>query len=641
MGGKWMARNLLIVIVLLLVKAAVAQHNVYKIDDRLYPLFLKADSARYTKEGVRLANELYNKAVKLDDKKAQCLAYTIVVHYAHDNDPKNLKNEVDKLMAISRKNGYLQYYYFGWVVYINWLIEQGDTYGALQEAFKLNDQSKKDNHPYGISTSYKTLGNLNWARGNFQKANEYFTEGLEYAKKYDFTQDPMVYYAMLAKYAMITKQYQKAIKLCDEGIAHSTADRGMLDMLLVKGLIYYEWGKEKEMIAVCNEAEKIAKTLVTGDIVEYKTLRALVAASKGEYAKAHKIAATITSEIDRADCEQRIYEAQGDYKSSLDCQKKLYELYVGQVSQMQSADLAKVSTMFGNERIKAKAREEQEALKMKFRVVAYVVGIAILIAVIVNWIISKRKDRKFINQLTHQNEELEIARNKAEESEKMKTMFVQNITHEIRTPLNAILGFTDILFNPETELGNEEKAEFKHIIRHNANLLTSLINDILTLSELQSGMARPNVTTFKCNDLCRMTMTTVEHRKPKGVELLFTTDLDDGTTITTDERKLTQVIVNFLTNAEKYTTEGSITLDCSKSKRPGNITFTVTDTGCGIPEDKQKLIFGRFEKLDDFHQGLGLGLNICAQIANMLGSSIGVDPDYHDGARFYFSLPLE
>lgn len=636
-----MAKNIIIAILLLFANVAIAQNNVYKIDDRLYPLFVKADSARYTKEGVRLANELYSKAIKLGDKKAQCLAYTVIVHYTHDNNPKSLKKEVDKLMAISRKNGYLQYYYFGWVIYINNLISQGNTYDALQEAFKLSDQSKKDNHPYGISTSYKLLGNLNWARGNFQKANEYFTEGLEYAKKYDSNQDPMVYYAMLAKYAMLNKQYQKAIKLCDEGIAHSTADRGMLDMLLVKGLIYYDWGKEKEMIATCNEAEKIAKTMVTGDIVEYKTLRALVAASKGEYAKAHKIAATITAEIDRVDCDQRIYESEGNYEKALECQKKLYELYVGQVSQMQSSDLAKVSTMFGNERIKAKAREEQEALKTKFRIAAYLVSAFILIAVIVNWIISKRKDRKFIEQLTRKNEELEIAKGKAEESEKIKTMFVQNMTHEIRTPLNAILGFTDILLAPDADIQGEEKAEFKHIIRHNANVLTGLINDILTLSELQSGKARVNISEVKCNDLCQMALTTVEHRKPDGVELKFTTDVPDDMTIKTDERRLTQVVVNFLTNAEKYTTEGTITLDCSTSKYPGYITFTVSDTGCGIPEEKQKLIFGRFEKLDDFHQGLGLGLNICALIANMLNASIGVDPDYHDGARFYFSLPLE
>lgn len=636
-----MARNIIIAILLLFANVAIAQNNVYKIDDRLYPLYVKADSARYTKEGVRLANELYDKAVKLNDKKAQCIAYVELVHYDHDNNPKHLRATVNKLMTLARKNGYLQYYYFAWVIYVKWLIDNGDTYEALQEAYKLSDQSKKDNHPYGISTSYKMLGNLYWARGNYDKAYQFFKEGLDYSLKYDPTQDPLTFYAMLAKYNRNIQKYQTAIGLCDDGLAHTISDRSRLDLLLLKGLIYNDWDKSKEMIAACDEAEKIGKRLVVGDNVDYKTLRAMVAAEKGNFTDAHAIARTITTAIDSIDCEQYVYEKEGRLAEALDCQKKRYALYVNQVSQVQASDLAKVSTLFENERIKAKAKEEQEALKHKFTFTLSLIGLVVLVAIIISLVYSRRKARQFIKQLTHKNEELEIARNKAEESEKMKTMFVQNMTHEIRTPLNAILGFTDILLSPEAEIAAEEKEEFKHIIRHNSNLLTGLINDILTLSELQSGKSRVNLEIVNCNDLCRMALTTVEHRKPKDVELLFTTDVDDEMVINTDERRLTQVIVNFLTNAEKYTTEGSITLDCSVSKYPGYITFTVTDTGCGILEDKQKLIFGRFEKLDDFHQGLGLGLNICALIANMLKASIGVDPDYHDGARFYFSLPLE
>lgn len=636
-----MARIILISIIFFFAHVVVAQNNPYKIDDRLYPLYVKADSARYTKDGVRLANELYDKAVKLGDKKAECLAYTVHVHYAHDNNPKELKKNVDKLMRLSRKNGYLQYYYFGWVIYINWLLAQNETYEALQEAYKLSDQSKKDNDTYGISTSYKMLGNLYWARGNYDKAYEFYSEGLEYSKKYDSKQDPMVYYAMLAKYYRNKRDFHKAIAMCDAGLACATADRSRIDLLVLKGLVYNDWAKPREMAKVCAEVERLGKKVVIGDNMEYKKLQAMVAASKGDYPKAHSIARTITIAIDSVDCEQYVYEREGKMKEALDCQKKLYGMYVTRVSQVQASDLAKISTLFNNERIKAKAREEQEVLKHKFRFTLSLIGLAVLVAIIIVQIYSRRKAKNFIKQLTHKNEELEIACDKAEESGRLKTTFIQNMTHEIRTPLNAILGFTDVLLDPDAEIENEEKTEFRQIIRHNANLLTGLINDILTLSELQSGKSRVNLAEVKCNNLCRMALTTVEHRKPKDVDLLFTTDVEDDMTINTDERRVTQVIVNFLTNAEKYTTEGSITLDCSVSKYPGYITFTVTDTGCGIPEEKQMLIFGRFEKLDDFHQGLGLGLNICALIAGMLNASIGVDPNYHDGARFYFSLPLE
>lgn len=637
-----MARNLLVALLLLFIaNISFAQNNKYKINDQLYLLFLKADSARYTKEGLRLADQLYKKAVKMGDKKAQCLAYTVPVHYANDVEPKNLKSAVDKLMAISRKNGYLQYYYFGWVMYINKLASNGDTYDALQETFKLRDQSQKDNHAYGISTGYRMLGNLNWLRGNYNKALDYYEQGLEYYKKYNPEQDPMTFYVMIARYYMNSGDYQKAVANCDESIRQAKSDRSLMDILLLKGLVYAHWGKKKEFIDVYDEVESLKKNMDVGDKLEYWQLKVFMSVFNKDYSQAHKWARTITTKPDSIEAEQIVYEAEGNLKAALDCQKKRYNIFVDQVSQVQSSDLAKVSTLFGNERLKAKAREEQEALKHQFSFTLSLIGLAILIAIIIGLVYSRRKAREFIKQLTHKNEELDIARKKAEESEKMKTMFVQNVTHEIRTPLNAILGFTDLLLNPEMEISNEEKTEFRQIVHHNSNLLTGLINDVLTLSELQSGKARVNISDVKCNDLCRMAMTTVEHRKPTGVELLFTTDVADDMTIKTDERRLTQVVVNFLTNAEKYTTEGTITLDCSKSKFPGYVTFTVSDTGCGIPEEKQKLIFGRFEKLDDFHQGLGLGLNICALIANMLKASIGVDPDYHDGARFFFSLPVE
>lgn len=286
-----------------------------------------------------------------------------------------------------------------------------------------------------------------------------------------------------------------------------------------------------------------------------------------------------------------------------------------------------------------KEREEQELKAHQLHIAIFALVLTFLIALLANAAMNRRNQQKLIKKLRQSNTDLEIAKEKAEESSRMKSMFVQNVSHEIRTPLNAIVGFADLLANPDMELGNDEKMEFNKIIHTNTELLTGLVNDILVLSELQSGKAKTTIAKVNCNSLCKQAIDTVMHRKPEGVEFRFTTDAADDFEIETDSRRLSQVVINFLTNAAKYTTEGSITLDCSTKKQPGQVVFSVTDTGCGIPLDKQAQIFDRFEKLDDFHQGMGLGLNICAMIADLLDGEIGIDKDYTDGARFYISIP--
>lgn len=285
-----------------------------------------------------------------------------------------------------------------------------------------------------------------------------------------------------------------------------------------------------------------------------------------------------------------------------------------------------------------KAQAEKEYDKHRWQMMLLVGGLFALTLIVISLVKNKLSSMKFIKTLKQKNDELAIERDRAQQSEKMKTMFIQNISHEIRTPLNAIVGFSDLMLNPNMELENEEKEHFKNIIHQNSDLLTGLVNDVLTLSELQSGKAKLNLSDCKCNVICRTAIETVMHRKPDDVELKFTSDVADDFTVESDSRRISQVIINFLTNAEKYTHQGTITLDCSITKIAGYVTFTVTDTGCGIPKEKQQQVFERFEKLDDFHQGIGLGLNICALIANLLDAKIGIDSSYVDGARFYFAV---
>lgn len=265
----------------------------------------------------------------------------------------------------------------------------------------------------------------------------------------------------------------------------------------------------------------------------------------------------------------------------------------------------------------------------------------IIIAWLLTYIYTRRKSAKKILQ---KNKELLEAMRRAEESEQTKMRFLQNMSHEIRTPLNAIVGFSQLLAHQQEtdDFTDEQKQEFIDLIDQNTETLTTLIDDILSLSVLEHGSSM-KITLSDClvNAICHSSLQSVKHRCPEGVKLYYTTEVDDNFTIECDSHRLQQVLTNFLTNAEKHTTEGEIHLHTSLTENKGMVTFSVTDTGEGVPKEMAENIFNRFEKLDSFVQGTGLGLNICRMIAEHLHGEAKLDVDYTGpGARFVFILPL-
>ena len=246
-----------------------------------------------------------------------------------------------------------------------------------------------------------------------------------------------------------------------------------------------------------------------------------------------------------------------------------------------------------------------------------------------------------ITQLKETERMLIQAKEKAEESDRLKSAFLANMSHEIRTPLNAIVGFSQVLSTPDMEVDEEEKAEFSMLIQQNSELLTTLINDVLDLASLESGKYTMHLAPHRCNELCQIAMASVVHRNPKEVKSYFTSDAPNDFLFVTDKERLQQVLINFLTNAEKHTVRGEIHLHCSLTENPGKITFSVTDTGPGVPADQADYVFDRFSKLDEFKQGTGLGLNICSIIAGRLKGEVKLDKSYTKGARFLFILPLD
>ena len=238
-----------------------------------------------------------------------------------------------------------------------------------------------------------------------------------------------------------------------------------------------------------------------------------------------------------------------------------------------------------------------------------------------------------IGDRVHRSNELIEAKQRAEEADRMKSVFLANMSHEIRTPLNAIVGFSEIIALTEDEV---EKAEYLNIIQKNSNLLLQLINDILDLSRIESGKSEMNFQLVEMTGLIDE-VEKVHRLKMKTAIRLNVIRPDEEIWIMVDRNRITQVLFNFLSNAIKNTHEGAITLGLEVCGEW--LKVYVTDTGCGIAKEKLPLIFNRFEKLNDFVQGTGLGLPICQSIVERLGGKISVESEVGVGSTFVMTLP--
>lgn len=276
--------------------------------------------------------------------------------------------------------------------------------------------------------------------------------------------------------------------------------------------------------------------------------------------------------------------------------------------------------------------ERDRIVSMRFYLAGIIVSVLFLIFLLVlGWKKIFRLKRSQIRQ--------EAMKEKAVQAIQRKNMFLSNMSHEVRTPLNAIVGFSAVLTDEDESFDDESRREFSEIIKVNSFQLLKLINDILDFSDFKNDNITFNIRTHDAVKLCNEVVETVMASRKLEVEMRFDTDLS-VLMLDTDDARLRQVLINLLVNATKFTEQGSIVLEL-KMADAGTALFSVTDTGCGIPPEKQHLIFERFEKLNDFVQGSGLGLSICQLIVKYMNGKLWVDSGYTRGARFCFTHPLK
>lgn len=264
--------------------------------------------------------------------------------------------------------------------------------------------------------------------------------------------------------------------------------------------------------------------------------------------------------------------------------------------------------------------------------ILFVLTVALLVSLYFFFRTKRLKDELEITGV-----ELRKAKEEAEESNRLKSSFLANMSHEIRTPLNSIVGFSNVLAMGGSS--PEEQKMYFEVIQANSDLLLRLINDILDISRLETGKVTFAYEECDVIQLSKQVISTMEYSRKTNNKFVFDTAWDRFI-LETDNQRLQQVLINLLSNASKFTSDGTITLAFEVDEAKDMAYFSVTDTGCGIPPEKRDAVFERFEKLNEHAQGTGLGLSICKLITSKWKGDIWVDPNYNDGARFVFSHPV-
>jgi signal transduction histidine kinase len=326
----------------------------------------------------------------------------------------------------------------------------------------------------------------------------------------------------------------------------------------------------------------------------------------------------------------RIYALKGDLTQGLEAMKRLYIEMDSIYSVIQDANFNQLAA----ETSLMRSREEAAANKsLAKQLTNWLIGLTAVYLFV--YIMGRRR---LMRKIWAKNKDLRAALSRAAESDRMKSTFIQSMSHEIRTPLNAVSGFAEVICSPNYELSDDEKRDMQMRITSNVEQITSIINELLELSQSESEDVIPDSekTDVLVNELASTVVKECKGKQKTGVELRFTTDISDNFKIRSNTYRLKNALTHLMDNAMKFTELGHVELRCEHYG--DGVRFIVTDTGCGIKAEDQERIFETFQKVDDFKTGVGLGLPICRRLIRSLGGEVSLDATYTNGARFIITI---
>lgn len=614
------------------------------------------------------SDTLLDMAIRCNDTVMSKIALGAKLDYYYyygqgENRTDSVIAGVNRLKRFARSVGNAELYYWAWAArLVNYYIIQGEYNIALLEAEKMLQEAKKEGKQESIAECYYALANVYAAKGLMKKSQEFMLKEIDIFENTD-----VVRYNISCQYSDAAKIYidlgeeekapellKKALKAVKSPYHEVTANLVYVSLYLAQGdtvaarqalekcrQMYADEPSLKRHIHYLYDVEidydwKVGNFQKALNVLDERETELKRKNNLATLMQLRKTKADILWDMNRKE------EAAGLYRDFLLEQKKEKE-------RNEEVATGEFATMLNLQQLTAeKGRLEkisQEKQLQNTRIILFsVIGILCVVIVFLwqqrklNAKLEKSRDKLDEKNriLIEAKEELRKAKEVAEQSNWLKTMFIQNMSHEIRTPLNSIVGFSGVLVDMLDD--KEDIGQYVALIESNSKLLLKLVGDILDISILDSEVEIKH-NAVDVNACCQASIDAAGTLFSPDTKLVFKPACDE-LIINSNYNYIVQVLDNLLSNASKFTHEGSVTLAYEVKKETNQLIFTVTDTGIGIPIDEQEHVFERFVKLDNFSQGAGLGLSICRIVAERLGGFLIIDREYTQGTRFIFCVSM-
>ena len=613
------------------------------------------------------SDTLLDMAIRCNDTVMSKIALGAKLDYYYYGQGENRTDSViagvNRLKRFARSVGNAELYYWAWAArLVNYYIIQGEYNIALLEAEKMLQEAKKEGKQESIAECYYALANVYAAKGLMKKSQEFMLKEIDIFENTD-----VVRYNISCQYSDAAKIYidlgeeekapellKKALKAVKSPYHEVTANLVYVSLYLAQGdtvaarqalekcrQMYADEPSLKRHIHYLYDVEidydwKVGNFQKALNVLDERETELKRKNNLATLMQLRKTKADILWDMNRKE------EAAGLYRDFLLEQKKEKE-------RNEEVATGEFATMLNLQQLTAeKGRLEkisQEKQLQNTRIILFsVIGILCVVIVFLwqqrklNAKLEKSRDKLDEKNriLIEAKEELRKAKEVAEQSNWLKTMFIQNMSHEIRTPLNSIVGFSGVLVDMLDD--KEDIGQYVALIDSNSKLLLKLVGDILDISILDSEVEIMH-NAVDVNACCQASIDAAGTLFSPDTKLVFKPACDE-LIINSNYNYIVQVLDNLLSNASKFTHEGSVTLAYEVKKETNQLIFTVTDTGIGIPIDEQEHVFERFVKLDNFSQGAGLGLSICRIVAERLGGFLIIDREYTQGTRFIFCVSM-
>lgn len=613
------------------------------------------------------SDTLLDMAIRCNDTVMSKIALGAKLDYYYYGQGENRTDSViagvNRLKRFARSVGNAELYYWAWAArLVNYYIIQGEYNIALLEAEKMLQEAKKEGKQESIAECYYALANVYAAKGLMKKSQEFMLKEIDIFENTD-----VVRYNISCQYSDAAKIYidlgeeekapellKKALKAVKSPYHEVTANLVYVSLYLAQGdtvaarqalekcrQMYADEPSLKRHIHYLYDVEidydwKVGNFQKALNVLDERETELKRKNNLATLMQLRKTKADILWDMNRKE------EAAGLYRDFLLEQKKEKE-------RNEEVATGEFATMLNLQQLTAeKGRLEkisQEKQLQNTRIILFsVIGILCVVVVFLwqqrklNAKLEKSRDKLDEKNriLIEAKEELRKAKEVAEQSNWLKTMFIHNMSHEIRTPLNSIVGFSGVLVDMLDD--KEDIGQYVALIESNSKLLLKLVGDILDISILDSEVEIKH-NAVDVNACCQASIDAAGTLFSPDTKLVFKPACDE-LIINSNYNYIVQVLDNLLSNASKFTHEGSVTLAYEVKKETNQLIFTVTDTGIGIPIDEQEHVFERFVKLDNFSQGAGLGLSICRIVAERLGGFLIIDREYTQGTRFIFCVSM-